>query len=84
MTNDETIDSLWERSNHGTRREDIEAAYNAGVEAEREECAKLCEALPRMGEKYEIPGVGLASNITGRKECADAIRMRSNAFTGSR
>jgi hypothetical protein len=33
MTIDEVIDRFWERSNHGTRREDIEAAYDAGEEA---------------------------------------------------
>lgn len=33
---EKTIDSLWETSNHGTRREDIESAYNAGAMAVRE------------------------------------------------
>lgn len=37
MTQDQTIDQLWERAGHGTRREDIEAAYLAGMEAERAE-----------------------------------------------
>ena len=40
MTKDELIQHLWERSNHGTMREDIEAAYEAGAALEREECAK--------------------------------------------
>jgi hypothetical protein len=35
MTKDETIDRLWESSNHGTRREDIVAAYEAGERAAR-------------------------------------------------
>lgn len=34
-TKDEQIDKLWESSNHGTMREDIVAAYEAGVAAER-------------------------------------------------
>lgn len=33
---DETIDNLWGQSAHGTRREDIAAAYNAGALAEQE------------------------------------------------
>lgn len=35
MDKDQIIESLWEYSNHGTRREDIEAAYEAGAKAER-------------------------------------------------
>lgn len=31
MTKDDVIDRLFERSNHGTQREDIEAAYDAGA-----------------------------------------------------
>ena len=38
MTKEEMIDNLWGQSNHGTQREDIEAAYNAGAAAEREAC----------------------------------------------
>ncbi len=34
MGKDEAIDRLWENANHGTRREDVEAAYNAGAAAE--------------------------------------------------
>jgi hypothetical protein len=33
---EQTIDRLWEASNHGTRREDVARAYEAGVAAERE------------------------------------------------
>lgn len=36
MEKQQTIDWLWENSGHGTRREDIEAAYAAGEAAERE------------------------------------------------
>ena len=41
MDKDEVIDELWGRSNHGTRREDVEFAYNAGVAAERERCKNI-------------------------------------------
>lgn len=50
MDKETIIDRLWENSSHGTSREDVEAAYNAGAEmipvvsAEtREVCAKICE-----------------------------------------
>jgi len=33
MTKDEIIDQLWERSSHGTRREDVVRAYEAGAAA---------------------------------------------------
>lgn len=42
-TREETIDDLWERSNHGTQRCDIVAAFEAGATAERSACAELCE-----------------------------------------
>ena len=42
MTKDELIFKLWEKSNHGTEKKDIEAAYDAGVAAEREACAAIC------------------------------------------
>ena len=39
MDKEQIIEKLWEDSNHGTWREDIEAAYSAGVTAERERIA---------------------------------------------
>lgn len=44
-TKNEVIDKLWESSNHGTRREDVEAAYNAGATAERGAVAQLIDIL---------------------------------------
>lgn len=35
MSHDDLIDKLWGACSHGTRREDIAAAYEAGVAAER-------------------------------------------------
>ena len=32
MTKEEIIYSLWEDSNHGTRKEDMERAWNAAIE----------------------------------------------------
>jgi hypothetical protein len=31
MDRDDIIDKLWENSNHGTRREDVVAAFEAGI-----------------------------------------------------
>ncbi len=50
MTKDETIEKLWEQSNHGTQREDIEAAYNAGATAEHMKWKSLCD---QMGDALE-------------------------------
>lgn len=47
-TKDKVIDSLWETSSHGTRREDIEEAYNAGVVAAREEMIALGWTPPAL------------------------------------
>lgn len=35
MDQEQVIEKLWENAGHGTRREDIEASYAAGVAAER-------------------------------------------------
>ena len=45
MTKEEMIDKLLGQSNHGTQREDVEAAYNAGAAAEREACKQACEEI---------------------------------------
>ena len=74
MTKDETIDKLWEQSNHGTRREDVVAALEAGAAAEREACAKL---IDKIGYSHTA---GLSQFVSGEfAKAADAIRMRSNA-----
>jgi hypothetical protein len=55
MTKDETIDKLWESSNHGTRREDVESAYNAGSAAEREKAsAVIVELLSHIEGSHHI------------------------------
>jgi len=50
MTKDETIEKLFEQSNHGAQREDIEAAYSAGATAERMAWKALCD---QMGDALE-------------------------------
>ena len=58
---EDVIYKLWEDSNHGTRREDVENAYNAGAKAERDRCIKLCDesasALRRSGCNHEASAV---------------------------
>lgn len=47
---DQVIDKLWERSNHGTQREDIVAAYEAGaasVAADRDKYKAFAEEFAR-------------------------------------
>lgn len=43
MDKEQTIEDLWEKSNHGTQRQDVVAAYEAGAKAEREACALIAE-----------------------------------------
>lgn len=45
MDKEKVIQYLWEASGHGTQRKDIEAAYDAGVVAERKACRKICAGL---------------------------------------
>lgn len=48
----EIIDSLWERSYHGTRREDIEAAYEAGRNAAIAESVERGWIGPQYADDY--------------------------------
>ena len=65
MTKEEMIEKLWGQSNHGTQREDIEAAYNAGAAAEREACAEIADEY-----EYQL--------VAG--SCARDIRARCDAY----
>lgn len=70
MTKDQIIDELWERSGHGTQREDIVAAYEAGAAAEREACAQVCAQLASKSPKDDPDRDAIGA-------CEDAIRARS-------
>jgi len=48
MNREQTIDRLWERAAHGTRREDVQAAYEAGAADERKRWRKLLRTPHRM------------------------------------
>ena len=86
MDKEQIIEKLWEDSNHGTWREDIEAAYSAGVTAERERCAKqFVENGREIGRKEErercVAHCDEVANrmvdsgvISGAEECARLIR----------
>ena len=62
----ETIDRLWASSNHGTQRNDIVAAYNAGAIAEREACAQTCEDAESCDE--DDPAGTYATLIRARND----------------
>jgi hypothetical protein len=59
-------------------RDDVAEAWKAATSAEREECAKVCEALPR---KFRVSDGPNPCSI--KDECAAAIRTRSNVKCGS-
>ncbi len=54
MSKDETIDNLWEQSAHGTRREDIVAAYNAGALAEQERHGPVAWGITKDGALVSV------------------------------
>lgn len=54
MSKDETIDNLWGQSAHGTRREDIAAAYNAGALAEQERHGPVAWGITKDGALVSV------------------------------
>jgi hypothetical protein len=55
-------------------------AYEAGVRAEREACAKECDAVSASADKAAVDGQYLViRNGAEARRCAAAIRARSNA-----
>ena len=59
MTRDEKIMQLWENAGHGTRRQDIEAAFAAGEAAERGRIRQVFidvgdEGALRCDEAWEV------------------------------
>lgn len=79
MTKDEVMDKLWEQSNHGTRREDVEAAYNAGARAATNECADILSI--NRNEAQLMAGEMTASEWRTVAAVLKALQthMRSNA-----
>lgn len=65
MDKEQIIEKLWEDAGHGTRREDIESAYAAGVTAERERCAKLCEDIQAKAKQWGPMAGYCAETIRG-------------------
>lgn len=73
---EEVIYRLWENSGHGTRREDVEAAYNAGVQA----CVSIAEAIHAEAERVAHPD---AEGWTA--ECVEMVTaLRDNRKAVSR
>lgn len=64
MNKEQVIDRLWEQAGHGTHREDIEAAYAAGVAA----CLEIVKAIHAEAGKVAHPD---AEGWT--KECVERI-----------
>lgn len=54
MSKNETIDNLWGQSAHGTRREDIVAAYNAGALAEQERHGPVAWGITKDGALVSV------------------------------
>lgn len=68
MKNDAIINLLHESSGHGTRHEDVVAAFNAGVQAAIDACARRANFLGQSG------GFGGAHELTKKHE-AEHIAM---------
>lgn len=64
MGKDQVIEKLWENASHGTRREDIEAAYAAGVAA----CLGIAKTIHAEAANDAHPDAGFWT-----KECVDRI-----------
>lgn len=62
MNKDETIDKLWETSNHGTERNDIKAAYNAGLEAGANIADEAADGLMASGCGHEAAAVEVVAD----------------------
>ena len=72
MTPDEIIDMAmlagFESDDAYVQRQELKAFAKLIAEAEREECAKVCDELEDDGGEWDIQG-----------QCADAIRARGQA-----
>lgn len=55
MNREQTIDRLWERAAHGTRREDVHVAYEAGASEERERWVTLLRSWVVEAERESGP-----------------------------
>ena len=68
MDRKQVIERLWEDSGHGTRRKDIEAAYDAGASSSNAACGAwvTCAArLPGNGQFVLAFGPGLGNHVSG-------------------
>ena len=64
MDKEQVIEKLWENAGHGTRRQDIEAAYAAGVAA----CLEIASAHPTDDEAVRL----LERSKRGHYYCEDS------------
>jgi len=71
-----TFDEWWEGGNIGPCYEMMKMAWNAAVKQEREACALICDNRHVQHTKM----FGTTEDFTsGPKECAEAIRARSES-----
>jgi hypothetical protein len=77
--NDDLIDKLWENSNHGTRREDVVAAYLAGVN----EGAKERDALRGLLTEARERGILRAPSYIVPFDERDTLFDRIDAALGT-
>ena len=75
MSKDEIIESIWEYSGHGTRRIDIEKAFDAGVSFCRSEASVLVSELLLEAEGWLDDARGCKpENVMGYTGWADRAR----------
>lgn len=70
MDKEQVIERLWENSGHGTRRQDIEAAYAAGIDARRGALGdKLTQLLARCK-------CGVFLTVNEHRDCYESPEQR--------
>lgn len=79
MDKEQAIEKLWELSGHGTRREDVEAAYQAGALEARVPQAKwdaLRAWLDRSANEYATGAcMSIAESIHGASAMREVLAM---------
>lgn len=68
MSKDEIIDKLWENSNHGTRREDVVVAYEAGLNSQMQRIEQFGDKLVEAVDWAKDQGM-TAAEVIGMIEC---------------
>lgn len=79
LNKEQVIENLWELAGHGTRRQDIEAAYQAGSLEARVPQAKwdaLRAGMERSAEEYKGGnGMSIAESIHGASVMREVLAL---------